>query len=83
MVANPARGQLNRKMIFSLSPFAREKLVSRDGFGRPAMSARSISTLGLNLVMAHSRDFSRFPRWRPFIYIVRASSPQGSSNNVY
>ena len=35
-VANPARGQLNReKVIVSLSPFAPENLVSRDGFGRP------------------------------------------------
>ena len=34
-VASPARGQLNRKHFFSLSPFAPENLVSRDGFGRP------------------------------------------------
>ena len=34
-VANPARGQLNREMDISLSPFAPENLVSRDGFGRP------------------------------------------------
>ena len=34
-VANPARGQLNRKnYVFSLSAFAPENLVSRDGFGR-------------------------------------------------
>ena len=32
-VANPARGQLNRKLDISLSPFAPENLVSRDGFG--------------------------------------------------
>ena len=32
-VANPARGQLNREMNISLSPFAPENLVSRDGFG--------------------------------------------------
>ena len=35
-VPNPARGQLNGgKRNFSLSPFAPENLVSRDGFGRP------------------------------------------------
>ena len=34
-VANPARGQLNRENEFSLSPFAPENLVSRDGFGSP------------------------------------------------
>ena len=27
-IANPARGQLNRKCVFSLSPFALENLVS-------------------------------------------------------
>ena len=32
-VANPARGQLYRKINISLSPFAPENLVSRDGFG--------------------------------------------------
>ena len=34
-VANPARGQLNREMNISLSVFAPENLVSRDGFGSP------------------------------------------------
>ena len=34
-VANPARRQLNRENDFSLSPFAPENLVSRDGFGSP------------------------------------------------
>ena len=36
MAANPARGELDReKMNISLSPFAPEKLVSRDRLGRP------------------------------------------------
>ena len=39
-------------MTVTLSSFAPEKLVSRDGFGRPA-SARSFSTLRLNLVLTH------------------------------
>ena len=35
-VANPARGQLNRENAhISLSAFAPENLVSRDGFGSP------------------------------------------------
>ena len=34
-VAHPARGQLDRKMNISLSPFAPENLVPRDGFGSP------------------------------------------------
>ena len=33
-VANPARGQLNRKMNIPLSPCVPENLVSRDGFSR-------------------------------------------------
>ena len=32
-VANPARGQLNREMWFSLSSFAPGNVVSRDMFG--------------------------------------------------
>ena len=36
MVANPARGQLNRENVFCPVPvFAPEDLVSRDGFGSP------------------------------------------------
>ena len=49
---NTARGQLNRKTLFSLSPFTPENLVSRDKFGRPRpASASSFSTLRLNLVL--------------------------------
>ena len=32
-VANPTRGELNRKVNISLSPFVPENLLSRDGFG--------------------------------------------------
>ena len=35
MFANPARGQLDRKTEYPLSPYAPENSVSRDGFGRP------------------------------------------------
>ena len=49
MGVNPARGQLNRENESPLSPFARENLISRDGFSRPVpQSARSFSTLMLN-----------------------------------
>ena len=37
-VANLARGQLDREIVFSLSPIAPETLVSRDGFGSPVPS---------------------------------------------
>ena len=37
-VANPARGQLNSENDISLSAFAPENLVSRDGFGSPVPS---------------------------------------------
>ena len=67
MVTNPSHGQLNtEKYIFNLPPFAPERLVSRDGFDLlyPA-SARSVSTLGLNLMLTHEispafRDGVRF-----------------------
>ena len=34
-VVNPVRGQLNREMNISLSPYVPENLVSRDGFSHP------------------------------------------------
>ena len=42
-------------MLFSLSPFAPEKLVSRDGFGRPVLRhpAHSLHAGRLNLVLSH------------------------------
>ena len=66
-VANPARGQLNRGKNISLSAFAPENLVSRDGFGSPVprqpayLHAQAESGACL-------RDSSRVPRRRPFIY---------------
>ena len=53
MVANPARGQLNRENIFLfLSPFAPENLVSRDGFYHPVpCQVRTFSTPRLNLLL--------------------------------
>ena len=40
--------------VFFLSPSVPEKLISRDGFGRPRpASARLFSTLRLNLVLTH------------------------------
>ena len=40
-------------MNISLFPFAREKLVSRDGFGSPSRVSLLISILRLNLVLTH------------------------------
>ena len=37
MAVIPAHGRITREMLFSLSPFAPEKLVSRDEFGRPVL----------------------------------------------
>ena len=54
------------KMDISLSPFAPEILVSRDGFDRPVprkpAHLRTQAESG-----AQSRDSSQFPRRRPFI----------------
>ena len=43
------------KTVFSLSPFAPEELVSRDGFGRPVLRqpAHSLRAGRLNLVLSH------------------------------
>ena len=55
-------------MNISLSPFAPENLVSRDGFGSPVprqpAHLRTQAESG-----AYLRDSSRVPRWRPFIYL--------------
>ena len=64
-VANPARGQLNRKKYIYLSPFAPENLVSRDGFGGPVPAHLHTQAQ----YDAYLRDSSRVPRWRPFIYL--------------
>ena len=66
-VANPGRGQLNRENVFSLSPFAPENLVSRDGFGSPV--PRQPAHLNTQAESgAYLRYSSRVPRRRPFIY---------------
>ena len=76
-VANLARGQLNREINISLSPFAPENSVSRDGFGRtvPRRPAHLHTQAESG---AYSRDFSQFPRRCPFIYLNR-HTPSGQS----
>ena len=66
-VANPGRGQLNRENVFSLSPFAPENLVSRDGFGStvPRQLAHLIAQAESGAYLRYS---SRVPRRRPFIH---------------
>ena len=67
-VANPARGQLTGETLISLSAFAPENLVSRDGFGsavpRQPVHLHTDAESG-----AHLPDSSRVPRRRPFIYL--------------
>ena len=74
-VANPARRQLNRKKK-SLSPYAPENVVSRDGFSRPVprqpAHLHSQAESG-----AYSRDSSRFPR--ASILILNRHTPSGQS----
>ena len=68
-VASPARGQLKRnKYNISLSAFAPENLVSRDGFGSPV--PRQPAHLHTQAESgAYLRDSSRVPRRRAFIYL--------------
>ena len=65
-VANPARGQLNRKNNIPLSPCMPENLVSRDGFSRPV--PRQPAHLHTQAESGtYLRDSSRVPRRRPFM----------------
>ena len=67
-VANPAHGQRNRENDVSLSPFAPENLVPRDGFGSPV--PRQPAHLHTEAEPgAYLRDSSRVPRRRPFIHL--------------
>ena len=65
-VANPARGQLNRKINIPLSPHVPENLVSRDGFSRPVPRQPAYLHTQAESV-ANLRDSSRVPRRRPFM----------------
>ena len=57
-------------MNFSLSPFAPERLVSREGFGSPV--PRKPTYLNAQAESgAFLRDPSRVPRRRPSIYLNR------------
>ena len=76
-VANPARGQLNREVNISLSPFAPKSLVSRDGFGSP-VPRQPVHLHTQAESGAYLRDASRVPRRRPFFYLNR-HTPLGQS----
>ena len=77
-VANPARGQLNRK-IFPLSACVPENLVSRDGFDSPV--PRQPAHLYTQAESgAYLRDSSRVPRRRPCIYLNHPT-PSGQSQD--
>ena len=65
-VTNPARGQLNKKNVFPLSPFKSENLVSRDGFGSPVPRQPAHLNTQTESV-AYLPDSSQIPRRRPFI----------------
>ena len=68
-VANPARGQLNREMNISLSAFAPENLVSRDGFGSPVpRQPAHLHTQAESDAYRYLRGSCRVPRRRSFIY---------------
>ena len=64
---DPARGQLNRDFFFSC-PRSRLRIWSRET-GSAVPSRVSLLILHTQAESgAYSRDSSRFPRWRPFIY---------------
>ena len=64
-VANPARGQLNRKTYFSLSPFAHDNLVSRGGFGSPvARQPARLHTQAMRPRLLHISLCKQLPKER-------------------
>ena len=71
------------KINISLSAFAPENLVSRDGFGSPA--PRQPAHLSILTIQAEFgaclRDSSRVSRWRPFIIYHRVSPEFIGSRN--
>ena len=67
-VTNSARGQLNRKTNSSISAFAPENLVSRDGFVSPVPRQHAHFHTQAESD-AYLRDSSRVPRRRSFIYL--------------
>ena len=67
-------------MNISLSPFAPENLVSRDGFGSP-VPRQPAHTHTQAESGASLQDSSRFPWRRPFIYLNRQTS--SSQSRVY
>ena len=73
----PQKSLPRRALEFSLSPFAPESLVSRDGFGSPGprqpVHLHTQAESG-----AYLRNSSRFPRRRPFIYL-NLQTPSGQS----
>ena len=65
------------KHFISMSSFAPENLVSRDGFGSPV--PRQPSHLHTQAESgAYSRDSPQFQRWRPFIYYLKPPYAIGS-----
>ena len=69
--------KLNRKINISLSPFAPENLISRDGLGSPV--PRQPAHLHTQAKPgSYLRESSRFPRRRPFIYLNR-HTPSGQA----
>ena len=77
-VANPARGQLNRKNEYPLCPRTRLRIWSRQ---TASVIPSRVSLLILHTLAepgAYSWDSFRFPRRRPFIYL-NIHTPSGQS----
>ena len=70
MVANPARGQLNRESEYFPVRVRAENLVSRDGFGSP-VPRQPVHPHTQAESGAYLRDSSRVPRRRPYSYLNR------------
>ena len=80
-VVIPARGQLSREKEFSLSPFAPENVVSRDGFGSRPVPRQPALLYTQAESGAYLRDSPRFPRRPPYIHLIylNCQTPSGQS----
>ena len=73
MVTNPDCGQ--PKIIFSLSPFAPENVVSRDGFSRPAPRQRARSPRSCSICLL---SYGIPPAFHDGVHLLIPSTAIGS-----
>ena len=75
-VVNPARGQLNREKLIFPCPCTRLRVCSRETGSAAPSRVRLLIRHTKAELRAYSRDYSRFPRRRPFFFNRHTPSGQ-------